>query len=65
MQSAKLSFQSSELGPPPPPRKGVLLYPPFGSKGGDKLACGRGSGGTQPEEGTDTLHCSMVIIEKV
>ncbi len=36
----KLSFQSSELGPPSLTRKGVLLLPPFRSKGGDTLACG-------------------------
>jgi hypothetical protein len=43
--SARLSFRSSELGPPNPS--------PFGSKGGDSVACG-GGGGPNSDEGTDT-----------
>ncbi len=29
--------------------------PPFGSGGGDTLACGRGGGGPNSDEGTDTM----------
>ncbi len=38
IQSARLSFQSSELGPPH--LQGSVVPPPFVSKGGDTLACG-------------------------
>jgi hypothetical protein len=43
-QSARLSFLSSELGPPPTPSQGSVTPPPLGSKGGDTPACGEGSG---------------------
>jgi hypothetical protein len=60
IQSARLSFQSSELGfPHPITRKEVLLLPQFGSKGGDTLAWGgRGWGNPIPTKG-QTLWYSM------
>jgi hypothetical protein len=45
IQSARLSFQPSELGPPPPRPQGSIASPLFCSKGGDTLACGEGGGG--------------------
>jgi hypothetical protein len=48
----RLSLQSSQLGPPPLTRRGVL--PPFDSRG-DTLAYGRGSGRTQ--FGRGYRHC--------
>jgi hypothetical protein len=66
IQSARLSFQSSELGPPAPTRKGMLLPPPFGSKGGDTLACGMGVGrGSNSDEGTDTVVLLLKSMDKV
>ncbi len=53
MQSARLSVQSSELGPPNPSPAISVVPLPFGSKGGDTLACG--GGGPNSNEGTDTL----------
>jgi hypothetical protein len=44
IQSARLSFQSSESGPPLPHPQGSAVPPPFGSKGEDKPACGGGGG---------------------
>jgi hypothetical protein len=42
------------IGPPPShPQKCCL--PPFGSDGGDTLVCGRGGGGPDSDDGTDTL----------
>ena len=32
---------------PPPPHTQAIVTPPFGSKGGDTLACGEGGGWTQ------------------
>jgi hypothetical protein len=54
-QSARLSFQSSELPLlAPSPASGCCS--PFGPKGGgDTLACGRGVGGANSVEGMDTL----------
>jgi len=53
-QSARLSFQSSELPLlAPSPQAGVAS--PFGPKGGDTLACRRGVGGANSAEGMDTL----------
>jgi hypothetical protein len=42
IQSARLSVQSSELGPPAP----SPAPPSLGSKGGDTFACGEGGVGT-------------------
>jgi hypothetical protein len=54
IKSARLSVQSSELGPLT--RKRVL--PPFGSKRGEPLACGKGVRGPNSEEGGHSaLHC--------
>jgi hypothetical protein len=40
-------FTVVRIGSPEPlTSKGVLRSPPFGSKGGDTLACGGGGGGT-------------------
>ncbi len=39
--------------------KGVLLPLPVGFKGADTLACGRGSGGPNSNEGKDTLLLSI------
>ncbi len=45
-ESAKPFLQASELGLPHPlTRRRVCTPPPFGSGGGDTLACGTGSGG--------------------
>ena len=45
-QSARLSLQSSELAPAPPPHPQASAPPPFGSRGrGDTLACEREGGG--------------------
>jgi hypothetical protein len=52
IQSARLSFQSPELGPPLT-RKGVAP-PPLGTKGGDTLAWEAGGGVPNTDEGTDT-----------
>jgi hypothetical protein len=54
IQSARLSFQSSELGPHPLTHK-IVLLPHFGSKGGDTLACEGGGGWTNSDGGTDIL----------
>ncbi len=56
VQSARLSVQSSELGPLT--RKRVL--PPFGSKRGEPLACGEG-GGDPILKKVDTLHYTKYI----
>jgi hypothetical protein len=53
-QSARLSFQSSELPLlAPSPASGCCF--PLWSQGGDTLACGRGVGGANSAEGMDTL----------
>ncbi len=44
-QNARLFLQSSELGPPTPSPAGLYVPPPFGSGGGDTLACGCGRRG--------------------
>jgi hypothetical protein len=44
-QSAKLFFQSSELGLPHPPHPQASVASPFGSGGRGTLACCRGGGG--------------------
>ncbi len=56
IQSARLSFQSSELGPPPLTRKGVLLIPPLGPRGKAHSLARVGVGGVGcSDEGTDTV----------
>ncbi len=50
-QSARLSFESSELGPPTP-----FLLTPFSSK---YAPAGVGVGGPNSDEGTDTLVLYM------
>ncbi len=48
IQSARLSIQSSELGPPAPSPGSECCCPlPFRSNGGHTFACGRRGGGTQ------------------
>ncbi len=58
-QSTKLSFQSSELGPPPPSHAGECVPFPFGSGeggGAHSLAGeGVGRGGPYSDERTDTV----------
>jgi hypothetical protein len=54
-QSAKLSLQSIELGPPPLTRRRVLhCCPPFGS-GRTHLFAGEGVDGPNSDEGTDPV----------
>ncbi len=50
IQSAWLSFQSSELGPPPPRPQGSAGSTLFGSKRGDTLAWGEGLGGPNSDD---------------
>jgi hypothetical protein len=45
-QSARLSVQSVELGPPTSSTQGSVATPLW-VQGGDTLACGGGAGGTQ------------------
>jgi hypothetical protein len=47
IQSARISIQPSELGPPRPSPARECMLPPPGSKGGETLAGGVGGGGTQ------------------
>jgi hypothetical protein len=62
IQSARLSFQSSELGPPKSqpltPYRSVTPHP-FGPKGGDTLACGGGGGEDPIPTKGQTLWYSM------
>jgi hypothetical protein len=53
IQSARLSFHSSELAElvPPPPHP----LPPLGPRGETHSLAGGGCGGTNSDEGTDTL----------
>ncbi len=52
IQNARLSFQSSESGPPPlSPARECRPYPFWVQ--GDTLACGVGGGGPNSDEGTD------------
>ncbi len=44
IQNARLSFQSSESGPPPSHPQGSVAPPPFGSKGETLRLRGRGWG---------------------
>jgi hypothetical protein len=57
IQSDRLPFQPSELGPTHPlTRKGVLLFPNFGSKGGRHTRLrGEGVGGQKSDAGTDAM----------
>jgi hypothetical protein len=57
IQSARLSFQSSELVPPTPlpSPAGECCSSPFESKERDTLAWGERVGGINFDEGTDTL----------
>jgi hypothetical protein len=50
--SARLSHQSSEFAPPAPSPASECCPPWF--QGGDTLAWGRGGGGVNSGEGTDT-----------
>jgi hypothetical protein len=53
---ARLSVQSSELGPPQLlTHKGVLLLPPLGPRGETHSLAGEGLGGPNSDEGTYTL----------
>jgi hypothetical protein len=52
IQSARLSFQSSELDPPPLHPQGSVAPPHFGSNGGKHTSCG---GGPNSDDGTDIL----------
>ncbi len=60
VQSARLSFQSSELGPRPLSRKGVLLLPPLGTRGRHTRLRGKGWG-TQIRR-RDTLWYMYTIL---
>jgi hypothetical protein len=58
IQSARLSFLSSELDPfqfHPLVRKGVLLLPPLGPKGKRRTRLWGRGWGPNSDEGTDTL----------
>jgi hypothetical protein len=50
-----LSSRPNWVPPTPSPTRECCSSPPFGSKGADTLACGRGVGGPDSDEGTDTL----------
>jgi hypothetical protein len=55
-QSARLSLQSSELGPtPPPPHPQASVSPPLVPGGGTHSLAGEGVGGPNSDEGTDTV----------
>ncbi len=43
------------MGPPTPSPASECCPPPFGTKGGDTLACEEGPGGPNSDEGTDAL----------
>ncbi len=45
----------NRVPPPPHPPCRECALPPYGSKGGNTLACGGGGGGPDFDEGTDTL----------
>ncbi len=51
--NARLSIQSSELGPPAPSQESVVS--PIWVQGRDGLPCGGGGGGPNSDDGTDTL----------
>ncbi len=53
IQSARLSFQSSKLGPVTRKRKLLPPPPPFGSKGETHSLAGEGVGGSNSDYGTD------------
>ncbi len=57
-----LSSRPNRVSPPPHPKKTVAT--PFGSKGGDTLACGGEGGGSQCDEGTDALVLQVVSIQQ-
>ncbi len=61
IQSTRLSFQSSELGPLNP-SPGMFLLPPLSSRGGDTLACGGRGGRTQFRR--RDRHCDTQFILK-
>jgi len=52
-QSARLTLQLSELGPPPPHPQNMC--PPFGSGWGTHSLAGKGLGGPKSDKGTDTV----------
>ncbi len=54
-QSAMLSLQSSELGPPAPSPEGECCPPPLVPGGAHSLA-GEGVGGPTSDEGTGTVE---------
>ncbi len=55
IQSARISFQSSELGHPPSHPQGIVAPPPLGPRGETHSLGGEGAGRTNSDEGTDTL----------
>jgi hypothetical protein len=62
IQSARLSIQSVELGPPTPSTQGDVATPLW-VQGGDTLACGGGSGGTRFRH-TDKKENQIFLIYK-
>jgi hypothetical protein len=63
-QSARLSLQSSELAPPRPlARKLVLPPPPLVSRGRDTLACGREGGRSQ--FGRRDRHSGTLVMKGI
>ncbi len=59
IQSARLSFQSSDWVPQPPHPQGSVAPPPFDSKGGDPLAEGEGVERPIPTAEVQTLWYSV------
>jgi hypothetical protein len=55
LQSARLSFQSSEFGPLPPSPAMECCFSLLWVQGRDTLARGEGGGGSNSDEGADTL----------
>ncbi len=64
LYSAKISFQSSDLGPPPLTRKGVLLLLPLGPRRETHSLAGEGWG-PNSDKGTDTLILCVYYISLI
>ncbi len=56
IQSAGFLSSRENWVPPTPSPAREIASPPFGSKGGDTLACGGGVGGSNSDEETDSLE---------
>ncbi len=62
IRSARLSLQSSELGPPTPSPASECCSPHLGPSGGTQSLAGDGAGGADSDEETDTLVLRYRII---